>query len=61
LTVADDGIGLAKPIDFDDIRSFGLQIASTLAHQLDGTIELTSTRGTVARVTFPTVARAAAA
>jgi PAS domain S-box-containing protein len=61
LTVADDGIGLAKPIDFDDIRSFGLQIARTLAHQLDGTISLTGTRGTVARVTFPTAARAAAA
>jgi PAS domain S-box-containing protein len=61
LTVADDGIGLAKQIDFDDIRSFGLQIARTLAQQLDGTISLTGTRGTVARVTFPTAARAAAA
>ena len=60
LTVADDGVGLTKPVDFDDIRSFGLQIARTLTHQLDGTIEITSTRGTVARVTFP-VTRAAAA
>ncbi len=53
LVVRDDGIGLPREAQHGTVPSFGLQIARTLAQQLDGAIELIVDRGTAAHVTFP--------
>jgi PAS domain S-box-containing protein len=52
LTVADDGVGLPPGFDIRETRTLGLQLVSTLVDQLDGTIELVSTPGTLIRITF---------
>ena len=41
LEVRDTGVGLPSNLRVDDTHTFGLQIARTLALQLDGTLELT--------------------
>ncbi|HEY5928214.1 MAG TPA: PAS domain S-box protein [Kofleriaceae bacterium] len=56
LTVADDGIGIAEPIDFARVETFGLRIAYTLSKQLDGTISLLRSHGTTVRLEFPVAA-----
>lgn len=53
LTVSDNGVGLSRPLDIERSGSFGLKIAQTLAHQLDGELVITSENGTRARVVFP--------
>lgn len=52
LRVADDGVGFPKTLDFRQAESFGFQIVNLLARQLDATIELDRTNGTVFTVTF---------
>jgi hypothetical protein len=58
LTVEDDGIGFPADLDFRDTSSLGLQLVTTLATQLNGTIELftgglSTAQGTVFKITFP--------
>jgi two-component sensor histidine kinase len=52
LTVSDNGVGLAADLDFRNTSSLGLQLVNTLVCQLEGTIELNSSHGTVFRITF---------
>jgi two-component sensor histidine kinase len=52
LTVRDDGVGITDE-EMENARTFGLQIARTLTHQLDGEIAIARSGGTVVRVTFP--------
>lgn len=59
LEVRDDGIGIPPSLDIDTAQTFGLQIVRTLAHQLDGTIELVGDSGTAVRVVFPFAAQPA--
>ncbi len=53
LDVQDDGCGIPLNITLETTQSFGLQIARSLAQQLDGTLEIVRTQGTVLRVEFP--------
>jgi PAS domain S-box-containing protein len=53
LEVRDSGVGLPANFRLDESHTFGLQIARTLALQLDGTMELTTDAGTCVRITFP--------
>ena len=57
LTVADDGVGLPSAIDLSAPRTMGLELVTTLAEQLDGTIELTRDGGTRFRIRFPDTKR----
>lgn len=52
LVVSDNGVGLPHGLDFRNAESLGLQLVNTLTGQLDGTIELGTTRGTEFRITF---------
>jgi len=53
LLVKDDGVGLAEAVQWDRLRTLGLQIVHTLTKQLHGTVEASADGGTTFRVTFP--------
>lgn len=46
LVIADDGVGLPNDVDLETTESLGLRLVSSLAHQLDGEIELDRSQGT---------------
>jgi PAS domain S-box-containing protein len=52
LTVSDDGVGLPKHVDFQNMDSLGLKLVVALANQLAGTVELDSSYGTTFKITF---------
>jgi two-component sensor histidine kinase len=52
LTVADNGIGMSKNLDFRNTTSLGLQLVCALAAKLRGTVEMDSENGTLFRITF---------
>ncbi|HSF33124.1 MAG TPA: PAS domain S-box protein [Candidatus Tectomicrobia bacterium] len=52
LTVSDNGIGLPKHVDLQNLDSLGLKLVSALANQLAGIVELDSSDGTTFRITF---------
>ncbi|WP_394825772.1 sensor histidine kinase [Pendulispora albinea] len=53
LSVRDDGIGLPADTDFRRTGSLGLQLVSTLAEQLEGTVSVHNELGTTFELTFP--------
>jgi len=53
LFVEDNGIGLPADLDFRNTASLGLQLATVLAGQIHGMIELSRTEGTKFSITFP--------
>jgi two-component sensor histidine kinase/DNA-binding response OmpR family regulator len=53
LTVADDGVGLPAGVDVNDPATLGLQLVSTLAEQLRGSLEARPQPGAAFTVTFP--------
>ncbi len=52
LVVGDNGVGFPPGLDFRDTTSLGLKLVDTLIHQLNGTLELDTKRGTEFRITF---------
>ncbi len=52
LTVSDNGPGLPPDVDFRNTPSLGLQLVNMLAGQLEGTVELDSSKGTRFKITF---------
>jgi len=52
LSVGDNGIGIPQNIDFHNTESLGLQLVCALTHQLNGSIELNRTNGTIFKVVF---------
>ena len=52
LIVGDNGVGLPLDIDFPNIETLGLQLVYTLVNQLEGTIELDRSDGTVFKIQF---------
>jgi two-component sensor histidine kinase/HAMP domain-containing protein len=52
LVVGDDGAGIPDQIDVERTDSLGLQVVSTLIHQLSGTLELDRSNGTRFTITF---------
>lgn len=62
LLVEDDGVGLPPDLDHLNARSLGLQLAATLAQQLDATLERDmQRRGTAFKLSFTAAARGAPA
>lgn len=53
LVLGDNGIGLAKHIDYKNTESLGLQLVVTLVGQLNGSMELDNTNGTKYTILFP--------
>jgi PAS domain S-box-containing protein len=52
LFVKDNGVGFPENLDFRKTSSMGFQVVCTLTEQLEGTIELDSTNGTVFHLIF---------
>jgi PAS domain S-box-containing protein len=46
LEVSDNGVGFPDDIDFENTKSLGMRLVSSLVDQLDGTIELDNSSGT---------------
>jgi two-component sensor histidine kinase len=46
LSVSDNGIGISKDLDIENLDSLGLQLVTTLVKQLDGELELKRDDGT---------------
>lgn len=46
LTVADNGVGMPDDVELDSPRSMGLDLVKTFVDQLEGSIEIESSRGT---------------
>jgi two-component sensor histidine kinase len=46
LTVSDNGVGISKDLDFEELDSLGLQLVTSLADQLDGEHEIIKNNGT---------------
>lgn len=46
LSIEDDGVGMDKKIDIEKTETLGLQLVSSLANQIDATIQLELERGT---------------
>jgi PAS domain S-box-containing protein len=55
----DDGIGLPLDLDVQKTETLGLQLVTTLAHQLRGTVRISSKLGTEFEIKFPAPARKA--
>ena len=53
LSVADNGAGFPKGVNFRETESLGMQLITTLTEQLDGDIELINGTGTKFEITFP--------
>ncbi|NBV42345.1 PAS domain S-box protein [bacterium] len=52
LTTKDNGVGFQKEIDLSKSNSMGLQLVTTLAHQLDADLELDKLNGTSFTLVF---------
>jgi two-component sensor histidine kinase len=46
LSISDNGIGIPKDLEIEDLDSLGLQLVTTLVDQLDGELELRRDNGT---------------
>jgi len=53
LTVADNGIGLPAGLDWEKSETLGLRLIKMLSKQLNGTLEMERSSGTVFRLKFP--------
>ena len=52
LMVKDDGVGLPKDFDIQNLDSLGLNLVEVLVEQLDGTLEMESNKGTKFLIIF---------
>jgi len=52
LSVKDNGIGLSPDFELEKSQTLGLQLVTTLARQLDGSVEILRIGGTAFRVSF---------
>ncbi|MCZ3366111.1 MULTISPECIES: PAS domain S-box protein [Methanobacterium] len=52
LKVADDGVGFPENIDFNNTKTLGLQLVTTLVKQLSGSINIYRDTGTLFKIVF---------
>jgi two-component sensor histidine kinase len=55
LVVADNGVGLARGVDWRNSRSLGFRLVRSLCKQLGATIDVRSQEGTQVHLTFPVI------
>ncbi|HEY9625817.1 MAG TPA: PAS domain-containing protein [Coleofasciculaceae cyanobacterium] len=53
LSVKDTGIGIPEHIDLQKTRSLGLKLVRGFAEQLEGSVEINCSQGTLISITFP--------
>jgi len=54
--VTDNGKGIPKEIDFQNVKTLGLQLVNILVDQIDGCVELKRNQGTEITILFNDVA-----
>ena len=52
MSVSDNGVGIPKSLDIEDLDSLGIQLVTTLVDQLDGELELKRNNGTEFTIKF---------
>jgi PAS domain S-box-containing protein len=52
IEVGDNGVGISSDIDIKNTKTLGLQLVDTLVEQINGTIKLSQTKGTVFNIEF---------
>lgn len=55
LAIRDNGVGIPGEVSWKDPRTLGLQLVKTFVEQLEGTLEMVTDGGTLARVCFKEV------
>ncbi len=55
LTVADNGIGLSKDFNLENVESLGLELVKNLVNQLEGNLKVNGTNGTEFKISFKEV------
>ena len=55
LSVSDNGVGISKDLDIEDLDSLGLQLVSSLVEQLNGELELERNNGTELTIRFTVI------
>jgi PAS domain S-box-containing protein len=58
LSVGDDGTGISRGLDLENLTSVGVQLVRTLVKQLEGRLEIIRAPGSNFRITFPLESRA---
>ncbi|MGE0562520.1 MAG: sensor histidine kinase, partial [Flavobacteriales bacterium] len=53
LIIADNGSGISKEIDLENLTSLGLELIDSLVNQLDGNYQIKNERGTTFSINFP--------
>ncbi len=53
LNISDNGVGLSKSIDMDNVETLGLNLVSSLVRQLNGKININTDKGTHYKITIP--------
>ena len=53
LIVSDNGVGLPEGLDWQNLKSLGLQLVNNLVEQLGGDVKLSRKFGTQFKITFP--------
>ncbi len=56
LSVSDNGVGFPHDVDFRNTESLGMQLVTTLADQLEGSVAMRNGCGTTFEITFPEAA-----
>jgi PAS domain S-box-containing protein len=55
LIIADNGIGLSKDFNIEDVDSLGLELVKNLVNQLEGNLKVNGTNGTEFKISFQEV------
>lgn len=53
LIVGDNGVGISQNLDWQNLKTLGLQLVNSLVEQLGGSVNIDSRRGTEFRIIFP--------
>jgi two-component sensor histidine kinase len=53
LVIMDDGVGLPKNFDLENVQTLGFRLVNTLVQQLQGHMQVNNARGAEFRIRFP--------
>ncbi len=52
-TISDDGVGIPKDFNIEELNSYGMELIQTLVMQLEGSLEIKNQNGTQINITIP--------
>jgi two-component sensor histidine kinase len=51
--ISDDGVGIPKDFNIEELNSYGMELIQTLVMQLEGSMEIKNQNGTQINITIP--------